>query len=53
MGELRTHVPDEVHVALKTKAVEEGKRISEVVEDALRVYLNCKPNVVYEKEDQD
>lgn len=51
MGELRTHISDDVHIVLKTRATKERKRISEVVEEALRVYLNFNPNNVFEVED--
>ena len=33
------HIPEEVTKAMKMKAVQENKRLSKVVEDALRQYL--------------
>ncbi|MFN3368455.1 MAG: ribbon-helix-helix protein, CopG family [Thermus sp.] len=36
---LKVYVPKDLHRALKLKAVEEGKEISEMVEEALRTFL--------------
>jgi hypothetical protein len=33
------HIPEDVMIALKMKAVQENKRFSKVAEDALRQYL--------------
>ena len=37
---LKVYVPKELHKVLKLKAVEEGKEISEIVEEALRALLS-------------
>ena len=37
---LKVYVPKDLHRALKLKAVEEGKEISEMVEEALRAFLS-------------
>ncbi|BFH76949.1 hypothetical protein TthTF19_21050 (plasmid) [Thermus thermophilus] len=36
---LKVYVPKELHKVLKLKAVEEGKEISEIVEETLRAFL--------------
>jgi len=37
---MKVYVPRELHRKLKLKAVEEGKEISELVEEALRRFLS-------------
>ena len=37
---LKVYVPKDLHRALKLKAVEEGKEISEMVEEALQAFLS-------------